>query len=387
MGDIESASVGCLVSGMIGDALGTCTEGWSAKDIHSFCLRQNWDGGLVADFVPCIHMGQSSYVGPPKVEDISEARCGMYSDDSDTALALAFSLVTHKKLDGPLVARQYAEFFLDRSCPIRFRPGTAMTVCHLISEGVDYCATGQPPHFPYDRGSFANGGAMRIWPVGIAFRHASTSELRRAVDEAIRSSHVHPEAVDGAVAVAIAVSIAALHHTGERSGALDPCVLLNEIADAMRTSILKSHMQSLGTTLSELLKDTPSTSQDVRVLSALLETDQKTGSGFDFQIASSHMVPCVLWIACRYHANPEEAIQRAIAIGGDTDTTACMVGAVLGALHGTAWIPDRWFNGLENGSRGRDWAVNIAKDLAKLDLTEPSTWGPSTASIGEVGEQ
>merc|ERR1712176_1709598 len=78
--------------------------------------------------------------------------------------------------------------------------------------GVGYRVTGRPPHFDFAGGSFANGGAMRIWPLGIAFRHAPALEMRRAVEESIRSSHVHEEAVDGAIAVAMAVSAAIEHH-------------------------------------------------------------------------------------------------------------------------------------------------------------------------------
>jgi len=55
-------------------------------------------------------------------------------------------------------------------------------------------------------------------------------------------------------------------------------------------------------------------------------------------------------------------------MGGDTDTVAAIAGSVIGALHGTSWIPIKWYNKLENGSRGRDWVVNLGKDLAKIEL-------------------
>ena len=48
---------------------------------------------------------------------------------------------------------------------------------------------------------------MRIGPIGIAFRNATDVELRAAVTEAIKSTHVNPEAIDGAFLVARAVSM------------------------------------------------------------------------------------------------------------------------------------------------------------------------------------
>ena len=67
---------------------------------------------------------------------------------------------------------------------------------------------------------------------------------------------------------------------------------------------------------------------------------------------------------------PERAIIRAISIGGDTDTIAAMVGNQIGALHGTAWIPQRWISGLENGERGRDYLVGLARQLSAIDFSQ-----------------
>ena len=46
-----------------------------------------------------------------------------------------------------------------------------------------------------------------------------------------------------------------------------------------------------------------------------------------------------------------------------------MTGALCGALHGAAWIPKRWSDNLENAPGvGRDFIIETAKQLAKLDL-------------------
>ena len=50
----------------------------------------------------------------------------------------------------------------------------------------------------FPQGSYANGGAMRISPVGLAFRNANDTQLLHAARMAVISSHVHNEAVDAA---------------------------------------------------------------------------------------------------------------------------------------------------------------------------------------------
>ena len=56
-------------------------------------------------------------------------------------------------------------------------------------------------------GSYANGGAMRIGPIGIVFRNATNLELRAAVTEAVKSTHVNLEAIDGAFLIAKAITL------------------------------------------------------------------------------------------------------------------------------------------------------------------------------------
>ena len=46
--------------------------------------------------------------------------------------------------------------------------------------------------------------------------------------------------------------------------------------------------------------------------------------------------------AVRSHDDYEQAVIAAIELGGDTDTVACVAGAIAGALHGVQAIPSRW---------------------------------------------
>jgi hypothetical protein len=57
-------------------------------------------------------------------------------------------------------------------------------------------------------------------------------------------------------------------------------------------------------------------------------------------------------------------------IGGDTYTTASILRGILGAIHGTSWIPHRWFDNIENGKFGRDYCVDLAKYLFEFGFVD-----------------
>ncbi|MNP25890.1 ADP-ribosylglycohydrolase [compost metagenome] len=42
----------------------------------------------------------------------------------------------------------------------------------------------------------------------------------------------------------------------------------------------------------------------------------------------------------------EDAVKRAVALGNDTDTTACITGGLAGIRYGYEHIPQRWINQL-----------------------------------------
>ena len=48
----------------------------------------------------------------------------------------------------------------------------------------------------------------------------------------------------------------------------------------------------------------------------------------------------------RKSASYEEVVKGAIALGHDTDTTACIAGGLAGIIYGYEGIPQRWLNGL-----------------------------------------
>jgi ADP-ribosylglycohydrolase len=62
-------------------------------------------------------------------------------------------------------------------------------------------------------------------------------------------------------------------------------------------------------------------------------------------------IPAVIFLLARYGHDPEEAIVRAVNDTKDNDTIAAIVGAVVGALHGRAALPERWVTNLLGRTR------------------------------------
>lgn len=142
---------------------------------------------------------------------------------------------------------------------------------------------------PYN--SFGNGSAMRVPAVAYAF-----DSLDEVLAEAARSAevtHNHPEGIKGAQATAAAIFMA---RRGETKG-----------------RIKQSLEGMFGYNLSEPL-------DDIR-------------PGYEFDETCQGTVPAAL-IAFLESSDYEDAVRRAISLGGDADTLACITGGVAEAHYG-----------------------------------------------------
>jgi ADP-ribosylglycohydrolase len=140
-------------------------------------------------------------------------------------------------------------------------------------------------------GSWGNGSAMRVSPVGFAARNED-----EALDLAARSamvSHDHPDAVAGAQAVALAILWA-------RQGVG---------ATAIRTRIAARFGYDLSEGVDEIR------------------------ARYSFNVSCAGTVPPALVCALEA-AGFEDALRNAVSIGGDTDTVACITGGLAEALYG-----------------------------------------------------
>jgi ADP-ribosylglycohydrolase len=142
---------------------------------------------------------------------------------------------------------------------------------------------------PYN--SWGNGSAMRVSPVGFAFDTAG-----KVLTEAERSAavtHNHPEGIKGAQATALAILLA-------RQGAA-----MKDIRD----EIANRFEYNLDRTLAEIRP------------------------GYAFDVSCQGSVPEAI-IAFLESESYEDAIRKAVSLGGDSDTIACITGGIAEAYYG-----------------------------------------------------
>lgn len=139
--------------------------------------------------------------------------------------------------------------------------------------------------------SYGNGSAMRVSPVGFAFE-----PLEKVLAEAERSAavtHNHPEGIKGAQAVATAVFLA-------RHGC-------NK--EEIKADLTARFAYNLAQTLDQIRPH------------------------YRFDVSCQGSVPQAI-IAFLESENYEDAIRKAISIGGDSDTIASIAGAIAQAYYG-----------------------------------------------------
>jgi ADP-ribosyl-[dinitrogen reductase] hydrolase len=74
--------------------------------------------------------------------------------------------------------------------------------------------------------------------------------------------------------------------------------------------------------------------------------DRVIGPRFSTACYVEDSVPAVIYLALKYHHDPEQALIVNTNLGGDNAGRGSVLGALLGAAHGVEKFPDRWIQGL-----------------------------------------
>src|SRR6185369_12295288 len=177
------------------------------------------------------------------------------------------------------------------------------------------------------QGSFGNGAAMRVGPVGAFF----ADDVPRVIKEASRSAvitHAHDEAIAGAIAVAVATARAT--QLRETNGKPNRVEFLDFVFSHLPDSEVRSKIRQ-----ARDMSDTASVAFAVSVL----------GNGVG--VSAQDTVPFALWCAARHLNDYEEALWLTVSGLGDRDTTCAIVGGIVASHTGTAGIPPEWLKSRE----------------------------------------
>ncbi len=236
------------------------------------------------------------------------------------AISIVETLHRHGRIDPDTLAR----LFTQRYNPMRGYGSGAHRLLQSYGAGGDWRL--EAKRLFGGNGSYGNGSAMRIAPLGAFF----ADDLEAAKDNAILSAkptHAHPEAEAGAVAVAIGAAIA--WQVGEGKS-ISPKKYIETIIDYVPKSETRSGIEKA---LQFSAEDTPQ-----KVASIL-------GSGN--RVSCQDTVPFVLWCASHNLGNYVDAFWATVSGLGDRDTTCAMVGGIVALSDQERGIPREWIEARE----------------------------------------
>ena len=296
--------LGSLVGTGVGDAVGAAFEGW--------------------------HM-----VEPEEIKAVADRRDVLtYTDDTHMMIGIAESLIENRGFDGEHMAHTFVRNY-EREPWRGYGPGPPR-IFRLVRAGETWDRAAETL---YRGGSYGNGSAMRIAPVGVLY-HDDLAGLRDVAHKSSQITHSHELGKGGAALQAYAVALAVNLDPGEP---LDPRQFLAELDGFIHHEVYRQKLAKVAALLDEA---------DRANVAAEL------GNG----IEAFNSVPTAIHSFLSHPRSFEEAVLFAVSLGGDTDTIAAMTGAISGAYLGVGSIPERWRMKLEN----RLYIEELAEKLSQI---------------------
>jgi ADP-ribosylglycohydrolase len=265
--------------------------------------------------------GERFFVYPDVAESLIAARATpappwRFTDDTQMALSIVSILRQYEGIDRDRLAKSFAERY-DSGRGY----GSAMhQLLKRIREGEPWYKIA--PSLFAGQGSFGNGAAMRVAPVG-AFFAGDMDEVVSQARASAEVTHTHPEAIAGAIAVAVAAAWAS------RRQGFSSLPSKEDFLNLVLPFVPESEVQSKIQRARELSYETP-----VQSAAAIL------GNGT--YISAQDTVPFTLWCAAQHLDNYEEALWLTVSGLGDRDTTCAIVGGIVALSTGVEGIPAAW---------------------------------------------
>jgi len=296
--------LGALLGTGIGDALGAPFEG---------------------------HLGAT----PEEIEAVAARQKVLtYTDDTHMMIGVAESLLRCQGFDGADMARTFARNY--QLEPWRgYGPGPPR-IFRMVSAGVPWEEAALKL---YRGGSFGNGAAMRVAPIGVLY-HDDPIKLREIAHKSSQITHAHELGKEGAALQAYAVALAT---TLAPAAGFDRRGFLARLRDFVSGEVYREKLSKIEALL-------PSPDRERVVL--------ELGHG----IEAPSSVPTAIYSFLSHPDSFARAVLYAISLGGDTDTIGAMTGAISGAYLGASAIPEEWCGKLEN----RGYLIELSEKLSNL---------------------
>lgn len=321
----EAAAVGCVLGTAVGDALGLACEGLSAA-----CQKKRF---------PSLD-GYHMLFGK-----------GLCSDDTEHTCMIAQSILVS---GGDEVAFENDFAWRLRWWFTGLPAGIGLATLKSILKLWLFV----PKQF---RGVYSagNGPAMRSAILGICFA-ADEQRMKQLVRLSTRLTHVDPKAECGALAIALAARCSMRAQTFE-----------DFIGDLERMTAehgaAGTELLGLVARVRESVNAREPTDKFVAAMGCA-----KGVSGYMY-----HSVPAVLHAWQSHLRDFPAGLKAIIRCGGDTDSTAAMLGAIVGGGVGKEGIPRKWLDDLVEWPRTVSWMEGLAHRAARAaQELEPSQSHP-----------
>ncbi|MFD7817599.1 ADP-ribosylglycohydrolase family protein [Streptomyces sp. NPDC059785] len=250
-----------------------------------------------------------------------------WTDDTEMASSVVAVLAARRRIDQDDLARSFAEHH-DAG---RGYGRAVDRLLRQIGEGGDWRELASALF--QGQGSWGNGAAMRIAPLGAWYADDPEQATHQAEISAY-TTHQHREAVVGTMAVAAAAALAA-----DPAGPPGAEALLDGVIALVPRSAVGAGLRRARDMLDYA---------DTATVAAVLGCGRRT---------SAHdTVPFALWSAARSLGDYEKAFWATARAGGDIDTTCAIVGGVIAA--GKAGAPPAAWD--ERTERLPEWVRDAA---------------------------
>jgi ADP-ribosylglycohydrolase len=244
-----------------------------------------------------------------------------YTDDTEMALSIVEVLEQRGGIDQDLLATRFA----DRMQFHRNYGQGAYAVLCGVKAGHDWRLLTRIGF--RGMGSFGNGAAMRVAPLGAFFADQPLDVICNQARLSAEVTHAHAEGIAGAIAVAAA---SALAWQRRRAGGTLGRTWIAAVRDAIPPGYTR---------------DAVAEALDVPPDASIVEAARTLGNGSG--VTAPDTVPLCLWLAAHASRGFEQALWHTVSALGDRDTTCAIVGGILALTCENDAIPRRWLRSRE----------------------------------------